>query len=379
MDVRAAAATALGHALEKGQLGTLSVENIEGYYLLLQEERKSQEILSNNEINSRRALILKVHSVMDGKINPDDVKYVGQIADATEDVYSLAPILDTLRGWSVDGSSDAQNFLEGRVSQIVARRPASGKNVIDITDKDELYIEATIGSFRQRSLLPMLTGRKFPLATRAKVMRSLAKSGYIDSGYAEVKEEDVQRHLDLIAQVFIEFKLIAPKILIENLIDHETTMEELRAKKPMLESLIAKRDYKALIRALAKDDGLLFVYYMLHQSPFQYQGTNPISFERFKKLVHDAVDKLDRENVDVVRIKLAEGFVKAGLDRQRAGEIADAVLQGRPPLPKDSPYLDKNGDFIPQQVDVLATLGESGASERPRRALSHPSRVLLWF
>ena len=271
-NVRAAAATALGHALEKGQLGTLSVEDIEGYYLLLQEERKSQEILSNNDINSRRALILKVHSVLEGKVNPDDVKYVGQIADMTEDRDSLAPILDTLRGWSVDGSSDAQNFLEGRISQIVARRPAIGKNVIDVSDKDELFIEATTGSFRQRSLLPILTGRKFPLAVRSKVMRSLAESGYIDSGYADVQEQDVQKYLDLISQVYIEFKLVAPKIFIENLIDHETTIDELKAKRPMIESLISQRDYRVLIKALAEDDGLLFVYYMLHQSPFQYQG-----------------------------------------------------------------------------------------------------------
>ncbi|MBF0619481.1 MAG: HEAT repeat domain-containing protein [Candidatus Omnitrophica bacterium] len=367
-DVRAAAAEALGHALEKGQLEILTVAEVKDYYVVLQNERKSQDFLLNNDINPRRALVLKVHSVIEGRIDPDDVKYVGQIADATDARDSLIFVLDTLRGWSVDGSSDAQNFLEARVGQIVSRRPKSGKNVIDITGKDELYIEAMTGSFRQRSLLTILTGRKFPVKIREKVMRALAQSGYIDSGYANVDEKDVQKYLDLVSQVFIEFKLIAPKILIENLLDHETTMEELKAKKPMLESLIFKRDYRVIIKAIAEDDGLLFVYYMFHQSPFQYQGTDPISFERFKTLIHTAVEKLEHENTDIVEQNLVEGYVGAGLDRQRAGEIAQAVLQGRPPLPKDSPYLDKNGDFIPQRVDVLAVLGDSEASKEAQNS-----------
>ena len=40
-------------------------------------------------------------------------------------------------------------------------------------------------------------------------------------------------------------------------------------------------------------------------------------------------------------------------------EIAEAVLQGKPPLPRDSPYLDKYGDFIPQKVDILSSIGSS--------------------
>ena len=379
-DVRAAAATALGHALEKGKLKTLTVGEIKEQYLLLQEERKSQEKFEDNPLNSRRALILKIHSGMEGKINLDDVRYVGQVVDVTQDQEALRATLDIIRSWSVDGSSDAQNFLEGRISQIVSRRPASGQNTIEITERDELFIEATTGSFRQRSLLPFLTGRKFPLKTRAKVMRSLAESGYIDSGYADVKETDAQRYLDLVSQVYIEFKLIAPKILIENLIDKETTMEELKTKKPMLESLISKKDYRVLIKALSEDDGLLFVYYMLHQSPFQYQGTDPISFERFKALVHDAVEKLEHENTDIVRDKLLEGFVNTGLSRQRSGEVADAVLQGRPPLPNDSPYLDKDGNFIPQRVDVLATLGDSdGLREAQASFKSSMNGIVMVF
>ena len=76
-------------------------------------------------------------------------------------------------------------------------------------------------------------------------------------------------------------------------------------------------------------------------------------------MVHDAVEKLEHENTDIVEQRLVQGYISAGLDMHRAKEIAQAVLQGRPPLPKDSPYLDKNGNFIPQKVDVLAAIGQS--------------------
>ncbi len=56
-------------------------------------------------------------------------------------------------------------------------------------------------------------------------MMALAKSGYIDSGYAKIQEKDIERYLELISDVYADFNLIAPKILIDNLLDKETTKE----------------------------------------------------------------------------------------------------------------------------------------------------------
>ena len=365
-DVRAAAAQALGNEVEQGRLGILSTEKISDYYSLLQEERKSQgKVSADDDVNSRQALILKVHSIIEGKVDPDDVKYVGQIADVTEDRDSLRVTLDTIRGWAVDGSSDAQNFLEGRVGQIASRNPKNDEDYVETNEKDDVYIEATAGSFRQRSLLPIFTDKKFHPRVRARVMKSLAESGYIDSGYAKIRESDVARYLDLISEVYDEFNLIAPKILIENLIDQETTIDSLKAVKPRLEEIIAKRDYRILIKELSQSEEMMFAYYMLQQSPFQYQGTDPISYERFRKLVKASAESLDDEETDMVEVRLKNGFIAAGLDDERALQIAQAILQGRPPLPRGSPYLDEDGNFIPQKVDVLSTLGDSDA---PREA-----------
>jgi hypothetical protein len=214
-------------------------------------------------------------------------------------------------------------------------------------------------------LLPIFIDKKFHPRLRAKLMKSLAESGYIDSGYAKIQEEDVSRYLELISEVYNEFNLIAPKILIENLLDKKTMIDSLKAVRPRLEEIIAKRDYRILIKELSQNEEMLLAYYMLHQSPFQYQGTDPISYERFKKLVDDSAESLDAEEIDIVEVRLKDGFVRGGLDEGRASQIVQAILRGKPPLPRDSPYLNKDGDFIPQKVDVLSTLGDSDA---PREA-----------
>ncbi len=358
IEVVPAAARVIGDAMKKGEVGLLPLADIDGQYALLQNERRQQEDMTGDDIDLRRALIVQVRAAITGRIDPYDVKYLGQVADRMQDEDALRMVLDILRDWSVNGSSDAQGFLEGRMESIAARRPEQGREFVRISSRDELFIEAIGGSFSQRSLMPFFTGKKFSPMIRARAMRALAAVGYIDPGYANVGEGDVPEYLEWVARVYLEFGLVAPEILVTNLIKKDVTIEGLKARRSGLEALIARRDHWALIRAIDEDEELLLVYYMLYQSPLQYQGTEPLSFDRFRSLVHDSRVKMDFEDIDVVTDKLLEGFVNAGMDRARAGEIVAALLQGRPPLPKDSPYLDVNGDFIPQRVDVLASLGD---------------------
>jgi len=367
-DVRSAAAQALGAAIEKGGLQILSAREVSDYYFMLQNERKSKEkILSDDGLDSRRALLLKANSIMEGKVDAGDVKHIEQIADVTEDRNSLRATLEIARVWASEhGSNDAQNFLERKVGQIVSRNPRDGQGYVETTESDELYIEAVADSFKQGSLLPIFIGRKFNLGVRLKIMKSLAKSGYIDYSYARIREEDVERYLELISEVYDEFKLVAPKILIGNLMNNETTINSLKGIRPRLDKIIAKRDYRVLIQELSRDEEMLFAYYMLNQSPFQYQGTDPISYERFKKLVKDSAKSLGNEETAMVEGRLKDGFVRAGLDEERAKQIAQSILKGQPPLPRDSPYLDENGDFIPQKVDVISTLGDSDVSREAK-------------
>ena len=204
---REAEGQASENTAEKVKLQTLSIEKIFNYYSLLQKERKNQRVVSEDDINSKRAWILKLHSILEGKVDPDDVKYVGQIADITEDRDSLRNILNVIRGWAVDGSSDAQNFLEAKVGQIVSRDVKAGKKYVDITQKDKLFIESMAKSSSLDSLITIFGSNRFPFDVRIKVGEALAGKEYIDEEYLQLMaDNNVEQYLDMIGRFYGKFE-----------------------------------------------------------------------------------------------------------------------------------------------------------------------------
>ena len=375
--VRVAVQNFVNKLIEQGKFAMLSIDDIESYHLLLKKERTDPNGLSNPEVNGKRAYIIKIYAGVKGKADSQDISFAGRVLAETHELDYWTPVLEMMSFLSMNGSSDAQSFLEGKVGQIVARRPKSGQDFVTIDERDILLIEAVIKSFSQRSLLPILVDAKFSVDLRIRVLRALAENRYIDSNYNQLSDSSLSKYLDAISQIFTEYKLVPTKVTVENFISLGNVTEKIKAKKPFLDSLVSKKDYRILIKELADDEDLMFVYYMLYQSPFQYQGIDPMSFERFKALVHDAAKKLKFENVDVVTTKLVEGFINSGLPEDQAREIADSVLRGKPPLPRNSPYLDENGDFIPQKVEVLARLTDAQALDQIQDSFNSSLRGIV--
>jgi hypothetical protein len=222
-------------AVKMGNPQRLSMDVIYSYYaLLLEKRRENQTRISDDKDYSREIFILKIYSLIEGKVDPDDVRYLGQIADATRNRDSLRATLDTIRGWAVDGSADAQNFFEGRVGQITSRNPKSGQDYVETDERDDVFIEATAGSFRQRGLLPIFTDRKFHPGLRARVMKSLAESGSIDPAFGKIEARMQERYLATVSAVYEETGLIITKKLADKIQDGELTVSDIKEGWPWI-------------------------------------------------------------------------------------------------------------------------------------------------
>ncbi len=312
---------------------------------------------ADDPLLERKLKIIRMHEQLNS-FDVNDVKYISRLADQTQDLAMYERLLKILQKWSLEGSAEAQNYLESRLGKFLARKPDSGQTFVLESARENILINAVLGSSRLRSLLPIVTEAKFPVAMRSAILGRLAEAGYVDSNYEEFHQMKYSpaQYLEVITQVHKVFGVIVPKVIAERLLAGEISIDHLKSKQPALQALIAQNDHRALIVALSKDVELMFDYYLLHQSPYQYQGTDSMSFNRFQKLVMDAAEKLEENNEDVVKVQLVQGYIQAGLDAERANQIAENLLKGRAPLPNDSPYLDRDGNFIPQRIDVLANL-----------------------
>lgn len=361
-EVRLVCAQALEVAVSEGIMPMISFEEVNLYYNFFKGKINSSSVsLSDSELTSRIAVILSIHAYWDRAI-PAEVRFVSEAIDAAGDPESVSIMLEVMKGFSLRGSVEAQGYMENRIAGFLNRRVPNGSNFVYLTEKDELFIEAVMGSFRQNSLMPILTGRKFSSGIRVKVMNSLAKKGYIDSAYSGLPEDDGNQYLKIIEGIYDGFGIIPSKSMADNLLSGKTSLNKLKEVKPYLDQILAGRDYRELIRKLAEDDELSFAYYMFYQSPFQYPGTESVSYERFMNMVKSVKQTLQYEDIEVVD-ELKRGFMSVGLNEERAGQIIEALRCGRPPLPDDSPYLDEQGGFIPQRVDVLSVLGRSYTAE----------------
>jgi len=344
--------------VEKTGIPTISLEEMREFSDLLLFEVKNPS-RANDELKARFAGLLYIDSIYRKKIYKEAVVYLGKAIDETDNLEMTEYMLSIMLDWSNNGSAEAQNYLESKINNIIARRPDDGgfepaHEFIKISPKDELFIDTVAKSFREIALIPLFVKKNMLFRIRVKVMKLLAKDGYIDSAYDLISgNERLASILKLVSDVYDQMGITAPLMLIDKLLLGEEDIEELKKLKPEIEAVIARHDHKFLIEYLLGDHRRELAYYLLFQSPFQYQGTHTLSFERFHQLLTDTHQKLKMENKDIVLITLKEAYIKAGLDEHSAQEIVEAVLQGRPPLPKDSPYLDHNGNFIPQKVDFL--------------------------
>ncbi|RLG57149.1 MAG: hypothetical protein DRN95_05870, partial [Candidatus Hydrothermarchaeota archaeon] len=359
---------------------TIPFDDINNYYEFFRARLDSEDILlAGTDLTTRISMILSIHSNLEG-ITPGEVRFIGKAIDAAKDLGPLDIMLDIIRDFSLRGSAEAQACLENKIAKITSRKIPKGHKFVAISKKDTLFIGAVMDSFRQNSLMTILTGKQFPLRTRLEVMAGLAEKGYIDSGYSGLDETDGKRHLEMIERIYDEFSVIPAKIVVDSLFAGETTIERLKAVKPRLERILSERDYRVLIRRLAEDKEMSLVYYLFYQSPFQYPGTEPMSYERFRNMVEASGESLEDEDPEVVENSLKDGFIKVGMSRRHADQIAEAVLSGRAPLPRGSRYLDRKADFIPQKVDVLTMLGRSDAAEQAKRSFDssiHGMTLLL--
>ncbi len=291
---------------------------------------------------------------------------LGNAIDQISDAEIVSSLLSLVKFFSLNKYSEPQNYLEARVKQIFEREPPKGQSEVVISEKDKLIIYATMDSFSARTLIPFCVSRKFSKELRMGMIHQLSYKKYIDEGYSQSGHaliHDFSRmqdeYLEIMTRLFEEFNIIPPYSLVRemrgNRIPIEESIAQIKQSKVRLDEIVKQKDYRKVVRALAKDKQLILGYYLFYRPPFEYPGTGEfsLSFSRFEKLVLDAAEKLEIANFDVIREKFIQGFVKAGLDRVRAEQIADAIREGKPPLPKDSPYLNKEGNFIPQEVDLL--------------------------
>ncbi|MBP9855288.1 MAG: hypothetical protein KBD53_10530 [Candidatus Omnitrophica bacterium] len=191
------------------------------------------EFIDNESSNIKEFLILKILARL-SKPNPDDVKYILKIADITEDRNVLRPILDTLKIWSTDGSHVAQNYFEEKIAEILSRQPENGQSIVNISDRDKLFIEVIMESFMQESLLPIFTEEKFSLEIRSMVMKSLAKNNRIDPDFGKINDDDREKYLLKVSTIYDETGLVISKNLIDKVLKDELSASEIKKSWPWI-------------------------------------------------------------------------------------------------------------------------------------------------
>lgn len=300
--------------------------------------------------DGKRMTVLKGMSLLQGKVDPHDVDILQALIEKTATSSALFPeMIDLMRWFSLNRSSKAQDMLDRHVRRIL-NRPRSAGGYIPIDERDRWYIEAVGKSFSQLSLVPFIYREDIPPEIRSDVLKSLAERGTIDAEYAAVTAAQQKTVLKIIANVHNELGIVPPYQLTHMFLLGEITPEDIRRKMPLLDAAAEKKDYRLLIKSLVQDPRLLLAYYCLRQAPFVYPGTVTLSFQRFEEILKKAVGSLEHEDPHVVNDVLKNALARAGLAPEKADAVAAALLAGRPPLPRGSPYLGNDGEFIPQPI-----------------------------
>jgi len=235
------AADALGSWVEKEYFQTLSMRDILDYYLFLQEERKREKKDElDDDANVRRVQVLIARSIIEGKIDPEDVRYAGELVDSTESKEPLKKMLSGISGWAVEGSIEAQMNLEEKITQLVSNKAESGPDYLSMPHQDELLIDAVSESTSQRSLVQIFVSRKFHPEVRTKVMMILAENGYIDAGYAKLDSESIERYLSVVSDIYeqTESRIVAIVRMVDRV--HEGTLDIVEIENNLEDALVGE-------------------------------------------------------------------------------------------------------------------------------------------
>ncbi|MDO8580021.1 MAG: hypothetical protein Q7S13_00905 [Candidatus Omnitrophota bacterium] len=361
---------------EAGFVNNLSYRETMGLYRQLSSALSVEaRAVLNPQMRVKAAYIMKNRRMLKGQAHRRDVIHLGRWISQTDDKPTMVELLSVVTWMSTHGSSEAQNLLEGLAEKILRKKIMPPEQHIHITELEEVIIGEILQSYRQNSLIPILYSLSYHPDLRVRVMVSLAEGGYIDKGYAQVSDDQVERYLSAISEIHERLHLVAPKSLVDNLMAGKITLTELNDTISQLPSLITG-DYRVLIKSLASDRKLLWAAYLVLQPPFQYPGTVTISFERFRSIVKRAVRKLRYENPETLT-HLEQALIESGLSGADAKRLTTNLSQGLPPLLDNSPYLDTNGRFIPQPVDVLTVLGSSDAVEQAQESFNSSIQSII--
>ncbi len=315
--------------------------------------------------NVLRAFTIKAYSLLNikGKLSPGDAGYLGRLIKGEADREALIVLLDTIVYFTYRKSPQAQDWLDKQIKNILGKSRA-GQLYISIDDRERLIIEFTSRSARPMSLMPFVVRQDIDPELRVFCIRGLARTGMIDSEYAEIFFKDKpteapERYLEIISQVYNELKdeissdFIPPGILVERFKDARVDLETIRENHKAVEALKRCNDYRQLISGLANNEEWLLAYYCFSRPEFIYPGVAFISFERFKKIITGAFDNLSKVDDSVITVTFEKALIQAGVAGTEAEEITKSIIKGGPPLPKKSKYRnEKDGRFIPVEINA---------------------------
>jgi len=240
-DIQEAFVRQLAQMIKKRKRQSLSMKEVFYYYTLVKKEKESGAGgLRLDSIYSRRALILKIYSIIKGKIDVGDAEYIEEMIDIEENIGDLRIMLEIIRDWAEDGLSWAQIFLQRKINQIVSLGSLSNaQDYIEITKKDKLLIDVVLKSSQRQSLLPIFLDHRFSLSIRYKVMRALAENGHIDLAYYKVKKKEAEIFLTIVSDVYEQTGYIVPRNVVEQIIRKELDITQITDE---YSSIIAKKE-----------------------------------------------------------------------------------------------------------------------------------------
>ncbi len=311
-----------------------------------------------NKNAKKISLILKIVLFTKGDTISNDCfikleKMINGLVKTRKDYFDkLEILLGTMAFLSNHKSDRAQEFLERRIGDICKRRKGKDK-FIELTREDILYIDTTLESYRQISLLEFVHRDKFSPDIRVHIITQLARLGLIDSGYDESFFEDRRdEKIAIISDAYQSLRIIPPFELLQTLEDKKTSLRSIKKFLKNVNRVLSANDLRKTLRALSKNSNLLLAYYCFYQAPFHYPGTSTMSYERFEKFIKKANLLLKEVDNNVLNKSFRKALKKVGLEDLAIDQIIDNLQRGGPPLADDSKYLDEKGRFIPQYIGI---------------------------
>jgi hypothetical protein len=204
-----------------------------------------------------------------------------------EDYEAVLKVLIMLIKSKRDLSSSLP-YLRGLVEQAVNKGA-------ELTDKEKAILAAMYESGQREILVNAVMSARMPMDIREEYLKKLTGS-VLDSGLAEVyKDNDKRRFFALLTKVHETFGIKPPAVMMKNLIESKTTIEQIQELRPRVEGKTLP-ELMSLFEGEGKEDKLLLTYFIFNQPqsfgsaqdvPLQYSFG--ITFELFKNVIEQAL------------------------------------------------------------------------------------------